>query len=150
MKLYHYTSLERLDQILADGELKLTRSNLVEPKSPHLDIKNRRVVDETDNIKPVVWFTSSLDFDKAALVGFSGSAMGKTEVAIQIETGIQVFHKWDKWAISNGIEETWFQALKKTAPLWDTFYICEHPVKIDDYTMLCFRPDIAQAMRKHN
>lgn len=146
MKLYHYTCIEHLHGILKDGEIKTTRSNLKEIVAPC--IVNGIVTDPTDNYKPVVWFSSELDFDSAIKNGLDGSALDKTEVAIQIDTsGPQLFFKWDEWAIRNGIDKEWFGALKKTAPQWSYFYVTEHPVKItDNNARIIFRPDIAQRL----
>lgn len=138
MKLYHYTSLEHLQQILNAGQINLTASNLLKPKAPHF--KNGSFVDETDRYKPVVWFSSLLDFKKATDCGLYDT---KTEAAIQIDSpGKPLFRKWDNWARENNIEKEWFDALKKSAPLWRTFYITEKPVKIDENTRIVFRPDI--------
>lgn len=144
MKLYHYTSLEHLRQILTDGKINLSASNLLRPINPHME--NRCFVDDTDNYKPVVWFTSLLDFDRAVNCGLSPS---KTEAAIQIESpGKPLFRKWDKWAIENSIEKKWFDTLKETAPLWKTFYITETPVKINETARIIFRPDIQQSFQE--
>lgn len=142
MTLYHYTSWEHLRSILEDGEIKLTRSNLLKPVAPHLE--NGNFVDATDYYKPVVWLSSVLDFKKATGMGLAGGLFDKTEVAIAIQTPpMQQFFKWDRWAEKNGIETGWFEALKQTAPLWPTFYVTESPVKIDDNTTgIIFRPDI--------
>lgn len=150
MKLYHYTSIEHLEQILDDGKIRLSPSNLLRPINPH--IVHGELVDETDKYKPVVWFTSVLDFDKAREAGLAGSAVDKTEVAIVIEpTPLEMrcmFHKWDKWAMANYIEGAWFRALKKVAPQWQSFYVTEHPVMISNDTGIIFRPDIFTALRK--
>ena len=79
--------------------------------------------------KPVVWFTSSPSFDSAVDCGIYTEQ--KTEVAIEITAAIpQGFYKWDKWATNNGIEAGWFDALKKTAPQWESFYVSESAVNI--------------------
>lgn len=148
MKLYHYTSLEALDKIIEDGEIKLTASNLLRPINPR--IVNGVCVDETDSYKPVVWFSSLLDFGKAHLNGLTGSSIDKTQAAIQIETGILMFHKWDEWAKRNHIENEWFNSLKATAPLWQTFYISESPVKITPTTGIIIRPDILKQLQGNN
>ena len=138
MKLYHYTNIDHLFQILKDGEIKVTRSNIVRPINPQ--VVNGKFIDQTDNIKPVVWFSSLEDFEAAK---FSGMGAHKTEVAIQVDTmGLQQFHKWDKWAIANGIDDKWFAILKRTAPAWEHFYITEAPVKITDSVRIIPRPDL--------
>lgn len=148
MKLYHYTSREHLQQILADMEIKLTASNLLKPVNMH--IVNGNLISDTDSYKPVVWFISVCDFKKAKNAGLKGSILDKTEVAIEIDTGIGNFCKWDKWAISNNIDKEWFAVLKATAPLWNTFYISEFPVKVPEKPCVIFRPDIWQRLNQYD
>lgn len=144
LKLYHYTSLYHLQQILTDGEIKTSPSNLLKPVNPR--IVNGCLCDETDIYKPVVWLTSVFDFNQAEKVGLSGSIFDKTEVAIQITTTLQGFYKWEKWAQQNQIDKNWFAALKKTAPGWKDFYVAESPIKIDDNCNIIFRPDIMEKL----
>jgi len=148
MTLYHYTSISHLRQILEDGEIHLTASNLLKPIAPH--IVNGNFVDETDSYKPVVWFTSMLDFSKAKGAGLEGSALDKTEAAIAVDLQSQNFVKWETWAKRNRIKTSWFNALKRTAPLWETFYVTESPVKITDETRIIFRPDILEQLAPHD
>ena len=150
MKLYHYTSIDHLQQILTDNEIKLTCSNLLKPKN--LKIVNEAFIDETDGYKPVVWFTSILDFDRAKQCGLVGGNSDKTEAAIEVDIPcpeLQSVYKWDSWAKANNIDEEWFLALKTTAPLWNSFYISERPVKIDDRTEIIFRPDIKKLLESN-
>lgn len=144
MLLYHYTSIENLKSILQCGEIKLTASNLLKPVNP--EIINGRLTDETDKYMPVVWFTDLLDFDRANACGLYGSAADKTEAAIVINAD-KDFYKWDVWAEKNNIDAAWFNALKKAAPLWETFYITEHPAKITETARIILRPDIADLMQ---
>lgn len=147
MKLYHYTSINHLKEILRSGEIRLTASNLMKPKNPTL--LNGRLVDETDNYMPVVWFTDTLDFETAYNCGLSGGIEDKTEAAITVTVNdTMTFYKWDQWAEQNDIDPEWFEALKKTAPEWDTFYISETPVKITNETGIIFRPDIAELLKQ--
>lgn len=145
MILYHYTCLEHLESILQAGEIKLTASNLLRPVNPQ--VINGNVVDVTDDYKPVVWFTSVLDFGKARNCGLNGSGADKTEVAITFEPkGNQTAPKWSTWAKKHQIEREWFNDLKAAAPEWENFYITEYPVKITEQTKIIFRPDIAAAL----
>ena len=146
MMLYHYTSLEHLAQILEDREIHLTASNLLKPIAPH--IVNGNFVDETDSYKPVVWFTSVMDFGRAKGAGLDGSILDKTAAAIAVDSTSQNFVKWETWAKRNRIETSWFNALKRTAPLWETFYITEQPVPITNDTRIIFRPDIQQKLQQ--
>lgn len=141
MKLYHYTAIYHLQQILKDRLIKTTASNLLEPVN--LRIENHNMVSDTDHYKPVVWFSSELDFDSAIKNGLDGSALDKTEVAIEIDTsGPQLFFKWDEWAQQNGIKEAWFERLKRTGPNWRTWYVSENPVRITSTTRIIPRPDM--------
>ena len=144
MKLYHYTSREHLKKILEDGYIKTTSSNLLEPKAPCLTFRDDGTAvfadPATDNYKPVVWLTDLLDFETATKHGLSEA---KTEAAIELEiTCLTPVEKWTSWAERNGIDKAWYAALKKAAPLWRTFYVCEQAIPIDANTMIAFRPDI--------
>lgn len=147
MKLYHYTSVYQLGLIMQSREIRLSPSNLMRPKNPRLvDIDGiQTFIDETDTIKPVVWLTTFLDFDRAVECGVSE---GKTECAIVIDDADKnVFKKWDKWAIANGIEKAWFNTLKQTAPLWRSFYVSEQPIVIPEKGIpVLFRPDVAEKL----
>lgn len=146
LTLYHYTSTAHLQQILTDREIKLTCSNLLPPKNPR--IVNGNVVSDTDNYKPVVWFSSVLDFNAAAFCGLAGSIVDKTEAAIMVVIRPpMIAHKRAEWATANDIETEWFNRLKATAPAWETFYITEYPVKFDENTRIIFRPDIAAELK---
>lgn len=143
-ELYHYTSCEHLKEILNDKTIKLTASNLLRPLNPTL--RNGVLADVTDSYKPVVWFTSLLDFKKAIQAGLT---IRKTEVAIMFDAlPLQTVHKWTEWAERNNIEREWFDRLKVSAPLYDTFYITECPIKITERTKIIFRPDIKRFISK--
>lgn len=145
LTLYHYTSRMHLRQILADQEIKLTGSNLIRPTN--IRIVNGKAVSDADSYKPVVWFTSILDFKAAAFCGLEGSVIDKTEVAIMVVIRPpMIAHKWAEWAAANGIEQEWFNDLKATAPQWRNFYITEYPVRFDENTCVIFRPDIAEKL----
>lgn len=146
LTLYHYTSIYHLRQILEDQEIKRTCSNLIPPKNPR--IENNALVSDNDNYKPVVWFTSVLDFSKAALCGVDGGLMDKTQVAIAVDVQPPLIaYKWDEWAIANGTDKEWFEAIKETAPQWHTFYVTESPVKLGNNTGVIFRPDIFEKVK---
>ena len=145
MKLYHYTCQFHLDEILHDGFLKLTRSNLMQPIAPY--VADGVFRDATDNIKPVVWFSSELNFKNAVNNGLDNDFINdplydKTAIAIVIDTDNNgVYEKWEPWALKNGIDRQWLKVLKQTAPNWRTFYISEKPVKIDSNTEILYKKD---------
>lgn len=144
MLLYHYTSLDNLQQILDDKRIKTSPSNLLKPINPHLI--NGKFIDETDTHKPVVWFTSLLDFEKARACGLTGSIVDKTEAAICINS--LEAKKWAIWATQNNIDKSWFKALKASAPMWETFYIVEHDILFDENTKIVLRPDIMENFKQ--
>ena len=138
MKLYHYTSLNKLKKILNDKCIKTSPSNLLKPINPK--IIDGVLKDKTDNYKPVVWFSNVFDFSRAKKMGLTASAEDKTEAAIIIDANDA--QKWAVWATNNNIDKSWFYALKTTAPEWKSFYIIEHYVIITEETKIVFRPDI--------
>ena len=151
MELYHYTSASYLQQILSDGYLRLTRSNLKQARNPK--IENGSFADVTDSFKPVVWFSNELNFENANDNGFlSEGVLDKTEVAIAIlNANKAVFKKWDEWAKKNNIDKEWFRVMKKTAPNWRTFYISEMTIYLNEWdTRIVFRPDIAEKLTKED
>ena len=99
MKLYHYTSLDHLQLILDSKKLKLTTSNLQPPKNPRWEMGEDGImalVSDNDDYKPVVWFSSELNFENAIKNGLYAR---KTEVAIVIsDAKPPMFRKWIKWA----------------------------------------------------
>lgn len=107
--LYHFTSRQQLDWILEDGYLKLTPSNLKEPKHIKKVIDERGVItyaDPTDFYKPVVWLTENPE-PKARENGLSDI---KTEVRITVKK-TDDFKEWDTWALKNGIKVDWYKRL---------------------------------------
>lgn len=150
-QLYHYTSLDHLQEILSDKVIKTTCSNLFRPINARIEKGN--CVSDTDNIKPVVWFTDKIldEKDNGSTLGISGSLYDKTECAIVILNPTpNKYKKWSDWAIANNTDKEWFEALKKTAPDWESFYICEKPVKIDNNVRVYFRPDVYNQLKKEN
>ncbi len=145
MKLYHYTSCEHLQRILEDREIKLTASNLMKPVRPY--VYNGSCCDVTDSYKPVVWFTTLLDFKRAQDCGLIGSSQDKTAAVIVVEATPEKFRRWDSWAEENSIDDEWYSILKSVSPEWNTFYITEEPVRITEATQIIFRPDVMQVLK---
>ena len=148
MPLYHYTSIYQLKLILDAKQIDLCPSNLLQPVDWYLvkdDNGITTVADETDDHKPVIWFTNFLNFKRALKSGLNEP---KTECAIMVENpDPAIFVKWDKWAIANGIEKKWFNALKRTTPEWPSFYVTEKPVIIrNEGIKIIFRPDIREML----
>lgn len=144
-ELYHYTSLYHLDTILEEGYLKLTPSNLREPKNPR--IENHKLVSDSDNIKPVVWLTSTRYSDKTAdTTGLSGSVVDKTEVCFVINNVSNCKH-WKTWAFDLNIELGWFKLITKGYDYKD-WYISEKIIPIKDTTII-FKDTIPEETINH-
>ena len=147
MTLYHYTSLDHLQLILNSKKLELTASNLRPPVNPRWEMGKNGIikfVSDNDDYKPVVWFSSELDFDNATKNGLYDR---KTEVAIVISNAKPpMFRKWIKWVHENGIDSEWYKLLIKTAPNYKTWYICEQEIPINDNVGIIFRPDIYEEL----
>ena len=131
--LYHFTSIENLREILNTGIIKLCPSNLLKPINPH--IVNDCLLDETDQVKPVVWFSNDGSFEHA--VG-NGLSLEKTQAVIVVPTSAVCFTKWDEWAVSNHIDCEWFEVLKNTALNWESFYVSELAVPITEEIRIAF------------
>ena len=145
MTLYHYTSLYHLRQILDTGYIKLTASNLLQPVAPRL--VNGVFVDETDNYKPVVWLTDTLDFGTAKANGLVGGMFDKTEVAIVIENAtLKDFKYWVRWAKDNRMDKAWFKALTSDTPNFRSWYITEKPIPVDKSVPIVYRPDVLERL----
>ena len=143
MKLYHFTHLNHLIDIIKDKELKLTDSNLLTPTSPFRDL--------TSLYKPVVWFSKTMSFkdaEKGIGVKFRKVSLeyDKSAISIAVDTSVlsQDFFVWHIWAKENGIEDKWFKRLIRTAPSWKSFYITEKAVPLADDTQIFLRTDIAK------
>ena len=150
MTLYHYTCLEHLRQILADGIIKTTHSNLLRPVNPRF-INGVFADPETDSYKPVVWLTSTLDFSAGEGNGLTGSVYDKTECAIAIEVMFyHHFRKWDEWTKENKADKEWIARLKATAPNWRSWYISEKPIVMDSATNIIFRSDILAELKEQD
>lgn len=147
MKLYHYTSLWHLEKILADGEIKLSPSNLKEPVDLHF--VNGAVVSSFDSYHPVVWLSNKLDFDTAKDNGLSGSIVDKTECALVIRNCTTPRYRyWLTWAKEHKMEKEWFKAMIESAPNYKTWFITEKPIPVDDNVSVVFRPDIYERLQR--
>ena len=154
MELYHYTDLWHLRQILEDGYLKLTPSNLLQPKNVQYvaDEHGRvSVIGDTDDYKPVVWATSILDFDRALQdTGLdiedkaNVRSVDKSEAAIVI-TNTKKFRNYEAWAKRHKIDRRWFEALTRGRD-YKNWYVCEERVPIDESVKIAIRPDVLEQM----
>ena len=139
-KLYHYTSRYHLEKILSDRKLKLTQSNLLEPK--HLHVENGVLVDETDGYKPCLWATDKPYFDAEKKV-LSGAKYDKTEVQIVL-LDTSGFVYWDDWAKENKMDPSWRSRFIK-GKNYSHWWISEQEYPINKETAIIrYRPDIAR------
>ncbi len=129
MKLYHFTSYQHMLEIIADGKLKRTPSNLLEPVNPR--IENGVYVSDTDDYKPVVWLTSKATPDRLGVdTPELPPQFNKHRVRLEISPPPFLnICKWEPWADSHGISPKWKAALIKNMD-YDTWYISEGEIPI--------------------
>lgn len=133
--LYHFTSILHLDEILKDGFLKLTPSNLIKPT----DLKKEKVLDadgqvfynivseKSDPIKPVVWLTDKSSVDIAKKMGLHDA---KTEVRLKLPMKDD-YQWWVTWADQNKMNKSWRKTFT-TGCDYGSWYVCEHEIKLTD------------------
>jgi len=138
--LYHYTSLYHLRQILKDGRIRVTCSNLKEPVN--LRVVNGSLISDTDDYKPVVWLSDKLDFMTAEDNGLKGSTVDKTECVLVIPFDATKYQRWNTWSKKNHMEAAWKNRLKQVAPGWPTWYVSEEEIPINDNVRIIIRPDL--------
>ena len=143
-KLYHYTSRHHLEAILSERKLKLTSSNLLEPKNPHLE--NGVLVDETDSYKPCLWATDRPYFDSEKKVLIVPSIRyDKTEVRVTL-LDTTSFVYWDDWAKENKMNPSWRRRFIKGTN-YSHWWISEQEyLLIRDTAIIEYRPDIAREL----
>lgn len=89
--LYHFTSLTHLSDILVDGYLDVTESNLSK--------KRERAG------KDVVWLTTESTTELG--LGLDGSAVDKKALRFTVRLHKRAFSKWRDWAHAHGIDPNW-------------------------------------------
>lgn len=124
--LYHFTSGSALREILQSGFLMPSCSNLLPPRIECLHIVERRVVDNTTDYKPVIWFTS--DFNSSLKdLGLDGAEF-KQDVFLAFPFSNR-FKSWKTFADENKVECSWRKKLEKGRKP-DSWYIHEGPICI--------------------
>lgn len=127
--LYHYTAVLRWEQIKESGFLKLTPSNLLKPKNPKMEkLPDGTYVyaDETDDYKPVVWFTN-LDSPEG-----HGLDEIKTEIQIVVKFNKEKHLWWVDWKDKNRMNKSWFKSLTQ-GMRYGSWYVCEEIIPIEDF-----------------
>lgn len=137
--LYHYTAIGYLSSIKEDGFLKLTPSDLIQPKDLTIVFDKERGVwaaksKMSDPIKPVVWMTDSLNAERQGLE--LGSPWKLTayndKTRIRITIPMKSSYKWWlEWAQRNRMNKKWFKAYTKDMR-YGTWYISESPIYLTD------------------
>jgi hypothetical protein len=128
--LYHYTSSFHLPMILSTGYLKLTESNLKEPKNTRIEYGI--VVDDTMNYKPVVWLS---DCKIPYGLGLDGSAVNKSEIRITIPKK-EHYQYWLGWANRNRVNKKWQNVFISSTPNYKSWYVSEKIILLDDFLLI--------------
>ena len=133
--LYHYTSVMHIGKIMEDRQLKLTPSDLIEPKDIRIEINEYGfgVVksDISDPVKPVVWMTDSLE---TSGMGLDGSILDKKRIRRTIPMK-DSYQWWLTWAEKNRMNKRWFKAFTK-GMRYGSWYISEKPITFDDIKII--------------
>ena len=120
-QLYHFTSIERWELIEATGHLRTTESNLSATK-------------ECAG-KNVVWLTTDHDCVHGHGLRNSLDGTDKTRVRIEVALPNNSVHKYQAWAIRNGINPQWMKRLVETAGGGvATWRVTERPITSDRWT----------------
>ena len=111
MKLYHFASAGRLAQIMDDGYLKVTESNMSRTR---------------EHAGPdVVWLTS--DPDPSAQPWKSGAPVDKTAVRFTVDVPKREAQRWRGWATRRGIDPRWLKNIAASGGS-GRWYVIERPV----------------------
>lgn len=117
MILYHFTCLEHLDRIKADGFLKTVESNL----------SGRRAIAGPD----VVWLTSD-PAPTAESHGLAGSKSDKTAVRFTIDVPDDEVQEWIPWSRKRNITKVWAADLE-SGKRPDQWFVVERPITNDEW-----------------
>ena len=136
--LYHYTSKEHFFDIRKEGKLKLTPSNILEPKHQVLDFELKRLVSPTDGYKPVVWLTESLDPERHGLDSDIPEdveeEIGKKRIRLEIPMDPKLgIVKWTDWIKKNPMEPRWFHTMTNGYN-YEAWYITESEIPFSAVT----------------
>lgn len=116
MILYHFTSAWHLPQILEDGYIDVTESNL----SQHREHAG----------PDVAWFTKSPTV--AGTTFLRGCSVDKTEVRFIVDVPGGEVQKWWTWARRRGIEPRWAKGLAAAGGS-ASWYVIERPVPVAEW-----------------
>ena len=132
-KVYHFTSREQFQKILDSGYLKLTPSNLLEPKDLHCVIVDgiQTWVSETDSVKPVVWLTSSPSPEGHSLECGPNQAKKRVRITLPMK---ESFEWWHLWSDKNRMNKRWKKRLIQGCR-YGTWYISEKEISVEDFLL---------------
>lgn len=133
--VYHYTSLNNMKEILESGALKLTPSNLLEPKDMHPGINqfgHQDMISETDSYKPVVWLTDSDSPERHGIEPPQSlpPELDKKRVRFVLEKKPDYLW-WHTWSDKNRINKKYKKRLT-LGMAYGSWYICEHEIPLSD------------------
>ena len=135
--LFHFTSYLHMMEIIRDGKIKLTNSNLLAPTN--LRIENGKALSDTDYYKPVVWLTSSYVPERLGVSIIVPDEFKQTEeykqtnkkrirFEIPATEDLQIY-KWSQWATANNIDDKWRKVLTKNMN-YNSWYVTEKEIPI--------------------
>ena len=132
--VYHFTSPNHLAEILNAGYLKLTPSNLIEPKDVTFgrdpETGNATMVSAmSDSVKPVVWLTTQ---DTIPSNQASGHGLNGLKTIIRCKIPMKADYLWwHKWSDDNRMKSSWKKRFIRNTS-YSTWYICEHRIPLED------------------
>lgn len=108
MRLYHFTSPERLTMIRLEGEIRVTESNI---GSPHPDWPPCG-----EHVGPdVVWLTDVDTIGNGAGLALDGSLDGTDKTAVRIEVDVPDADVtwWPDFARAHGMHRNWRRVIER-------------------------------------
>lgn len=146
--LYHFTSVIALKKIMEAGYLKLTPSNLIQPKDlKHVareDGTYEYVSEMSDPVKPVVWLTNEAEPDDTGNMSHKDFSeemkrkwldADKYRIRITVANDTSKYFWWHTWSDKNRMNKKWKQ--KFTYGLkYSAWYVSEEIIKLEDVLLI--------------
>lgn len=149
MKLYHFTSISHLMDILETGVVKLSNSQLKKPTAAEARVLNKYIKGSSEpptqaeqklleqaliGKNPVVWFTDREDPERIGLDDVTNKPVDlihdKKQVCIVVEQTPEFKH-WQEWALKKHINLDWYRAITNGCD-YKSWYILERPLKLSE------------------
>jgi hypothetical protein len=119
VRLYHFTSFDRLALIQASGYLRVTESN-VSASTPHAG-------------PDVVWLTDEPEPTSGSLLGLGPRGVeDKIEVRIAVDLDHGEVEWWSDFADRFNVERSWRRALKRGRK-WQSFWVVRRPIAVSEF-----------------